>query len=107
LLVSHARKVIEKLVDMLDKVDQMITDTPPVPQQGRFGNIAFRTLHQALVSVRPIISRLDGPFHQRNREAKPCSRTSYPPIRRTLLSNCMDILLIPLAIPCASTTALV
>ena len=47
----QCHQTIGKLTVLLDTVDQWITDTPPVPQQGRFGNVAFRTFHQRIVQV--------------------------------------------------------
>lgn len=40
--------VILNLLEMLDKLDKMIDDIPPVQQPQRFGNQAFRTWYQKL-----------------------------------------------------------
>lgn len=42
---------VEKLLDMLDKLDKMIDDTPAINQPQRFGNQAFRTWYQKLKDV--------------------------------------------------------
>lgn len=45
---------VEKLLDMLQKVEQLAMETPPVDQPQRFGNTAFRAWYQKLKVNAPI-----------------------------------------------------
>lgn len=42
---------VEKVIEMLDKLDAMIDETPPIKQPQRFGNQAFRTWYEKLREV--------------------------------------------------------
>jgi hypothetical protein len=42
---------IEAVVAVLERIDQITTETPPVQQPSRFGNPAFRTWHTRLTEV--------------------------------------------------------
>ena len=42
---------VQHLLDMLDTLYQWAEETEPLPQDQRYGNKAFRTWHQKLVSV--------------------------------------------------------
>ena len=50
-MTIHCSQTLAKLVIALNTLDQWITDIPPVAQQGRFGNLAFRSWHERLVQV--------------------------------------------------------
>ncbi|KAG5676217.1 hypothetical protein PVAND_006066 [Polypedilum vanderplanki] len=39
---------VQKLLDMLNKLEKLAIETPPVDQPSRFGNIAFRTWYQKM-----------------------------------------------------------
>ncbi|EGD81445.1 phosphatase 2A activator [Salpingoeca rosetta] len=41
-------KSVKKLLGLLDRVDKLIDDTPPVETTGRFGNPAYRDFHKKL-----------------------------------------------------------
>ena len=43
---------MNKLLQLLDRVDKIIDDTPTADVQGRFGNPAFRDFHKKLEEVR-------------------------------------------------------
>lgn len=42
---------VESILKVLDKLDHMIDDIPPIQQPQRFGNQAFRTWYQRLQEV--------------------------------------------------------
>lgn len=42
---------VQNVIDMLDKLDAMIDEIPPVKQPQRFGNQAFRTWYEKLQEV--------------------------------------------------------
>lgn len=42
---------VQKVIDMLDNLDTMIDETPPIKQPQRFGNQAFRTWYEKLREV--------------------------------------------------------
>lgn len=42
---------VQKVIEMLDKLDAMIDETPPIKQPQRFGNQAFRTWYEKLREV--------------------------------------------------------
>jgi len=44
--------ILNKVVQMLDKLDQWVTEIPPTEQPQRFGNISFRVWHERLQQVR-------------------------------------------------------
>lgn len=48
---SKQSQSIKSLVKMLEKLDKMLDDTPPVLQPQRFGNQAFRTWYNNLKEV--------------------------------------------------------
>lgn len=43
--------LIHSLVEMLKRIGSWVDDIPPTEQPHRFGNKAFRTWHQRLVTV--------------------------------------------------------
>lgn len=49
--VLSPRQPIEKLVTLLNTLDQWIDETPPVDQPSRFGNKAFRTWYAKVDQV--------------------------------------------------------
>lgn len=44
-------QTVERLLDLLETLDQWINETPPVDQPSRFGNKAFRTWYAKLDQV--------------------------------------------------------
>ncbi|XP_035909962.1 serine/threonine-protein phosphatase 2A activator-like [Anopheles stephensi] len=42
--------VVEKLMKVLDRLEQLAIETPPVDQPARFGNVAFKSWHQKMQS---------------------------------------------------------
>ena len=44
-------QTIAHVAEVLAVLDQWVTEIPPVHQQGRFGNMAFRTWHERLTQV--------------------------------------------------------
>lgn len=44
-------EIVQKTVELLDRLDQMIDETPPVKQPQRFGNQAFRTWYSKVQDV--------------------------------------------------------
>ena len=46
-------QVLQRLVEMLNELYDMVDDIPPVQQPMRFGNTAFRTWHTRLTEVLP------------------------------------------------------
>lgn len=51
LLLLCVWQTAEKLLDLLETLDQWINETPPVDQPSRFGNKAFRTWYAKLDQV--------------------------------------------------------
>lgn len=43
---------VQKVIDMLDKLDALIDETPPIKQPQRFGNQAFRSWYEKLREVK-------------------------------------------------------
>lgn len=41
-------KAVQNLMDLLNKLEQLAIETPPVEQPQRFGNMAYRTWHQKM-----------------------------------------------------------
>ncbi|CAH0557500.1 unnamed protein product [Brassicogethes aeneus] len=57
---------IEKCMEMLDTLDKMIDDIPPIDQPQRFGNQAFKTWYQKLKDdIFDILQKLLPPTHYR------------------------------------------
>lgn len=42
---------VDRVIEMLDKLDEWIAEIHPVEQPQRFGNTAFRTWHEKLQEV--------------------------------------------------------
>lgn len=49
--MENASREVVKLIEMLNKLDEKIDETPPVQQPQRFGNVAFRTWYQRMREV--------------------------------------------------------
>lgn len=47
----HISENVQKIIRLLDKLDTMIDETPPIKQPQRFGNQAFRTWYEKLKDV--------------------------------------------------------
>lgn len=43
--------IIKKILNVLDKMEKLAIETPPVDQPQRYGNSAFRTWHQKMSDV--------------------------------------------------------
>lgn len=48
---SSQSAVVVKIIDLLNKFDQWLTEIPPTEQPQRFGNKSFRTWYQKIVDV--------------------------------------------------------
>ena len=52
-------KGVAAVIDLLNKVEQVAKDTPPVNNAAsRFGNPAFRTFYDLVSEVRPVFSSI-------------------------------------------------
>lgn len=49
---TETSTIVEKMMKMLNKFDDLITQIPPVDQPQRFGNQAFRTWHNKIQEVK-------------------------------------------------------
>lgn len=56
-----------KLISLLESLDQMITDTPPVQQPARFGNAAFRLWYSKVHSQKDALLKEILPERLHNR----------------------------------------
>ena len=64
-----------KLAEFLDNCGKWVDETPPVKQQMRFGNKAFRTWHDKVKEVREYL-------------IKDYSKAEYPMITDNLSTHC-------------------